>query len=90
MKRLFNIFLDKDGDVSSRIVFTLVVILFDLFIVLMGLIFQRDIPDNASNILITITGACVPIAIAGQTYQNVKDRELEENKDINGDGKIGE
>ena len=90
MKRLFNIFLDKNGDTSSRIVFTFVVIIFDLFIALMGLIFQKDIPDNASSILITITGACVPVAIAGQTYQNVKDRELERNEDLDGDGKIGE
>lgn len=90
MKNIFNIFLDKNKDVSSRIVFTFVVIIFDLFIALMGLIFQKDIPDNASNILITITTACVPVAILGQAYQNVKERELEENRDINGNGKIGE
>lgn len=82
-------FKDKNGDTSSRIIFTFIVIVFDLLIALLGLFFQKDIPDNASNILITITSACVPIAIAGQTYQNIKDREIQENKDIDGNGKIG-
>ena len=86
---MFNLFKDKDGDVSSRIVSLFIIVVFDLLIVALSLFLQKDIPSNASNILITITTACIPVAIASQTYQNIKEREIEENRDINGDGIIG-
>ena len=86
---MFNLFKDKDGDVSSRIVSLFIIVVFDLLIVALSLFLQKDIPSNASNILITITTACIPVAIASQTYQNIKEREIEENRDIDGDGNIG-
>ena len=86
---MLNLFKDKDGDVSSRIVSLFIIVVFDLLIVALSLFLQKDIPSNASNILITITTACIPVAIASQTYQNIKEREIEENRDINGDGNIG-
>ena len=87
---MFEIFKDKySKDISSRIVSLFIIVVFDLLIVALSLILQKDIPDNASNILITITTACIPVAIASQTYQNIKEKELQEQKDLNGDGKIG-
>ena len=87
---MFEIFKDKNSkDISSRIVSLFIIVIFDLLIVALSLILQKDIPDNASNILITITTACIPVAIASQTYQNIKEKELQEQKDLNGDGKIG-
>lgn len=87
---MFEIFKDKySKDISSRIVSLFIIVVFDLLIVALSLILQKDIPNNASNILITITTACIPVAIASQTYQNIKERELQEQKDLNGDGKIG-
>lgn len=87
---MFEIFKDKHSkDISSRIVSLFIIVVFDLLIVALSLILQKDIPDNASNILITITTACIPVAIASQTYQNIKEKELQEQKDLNGDGKIG-
>lgn len=87
---MINLFKDKDGDVSSRITFSFIIIIFDLLIIAVGLFLQKDIPDNASSILITLNGACLPTSIITQYLQNVKEREIEENRDINGDGKIGE
>lgn len=87
---MLEIFKDKySKDISSRIVSLFIIVVFDLLIVALSLILQKDIPDNASNILITITTACIPVAIASQTYQNIKEKELQEQKDLNGDGKIG-
>lgn len=87
---MFEIFKDKySKDISSRIVSLFIIVVFDLLIVSLSLLLQKDIPNNASNILITITTACIPVAIASQTYQNIKERELQEQKDLNGDGKIG-
>ena len=86
---MIEIFKDKNGDISSRIVSLFIIVVFDLLIVALSLFLQKDIPSNASNILITITTACIPVAIASQTYQNIKEREIEENRDINGDGNIG-
>ncbi len=87
---MFEIFKDKDGDVSSRITFSFIIIIFDLLVITLSLLLQKDIPDNASNILITLNGACLPTSIITQYLQNVKEREIEENRDINGNGKIGE
>lgn len=87
---MFEIFKDKySKDISSRIVSLFIIVVFDLLIVSLSLLLQKDIPNNASNILITITTACIPVAIASQTYQNIKEKELQEQKDLNGDGKIG-
>ena len=86
---MFNLFKDKNGDVSSRITFSFIIIIFDLLIVVLSLLTQKDIPSNASNILITITIACVPTSVISQAYQNVKEKELRENRDIDGDGNIG-
>ena len=87
---MFEIFKDKHSkDISSRIVSLFIITVFDLLIVALSLFLQKDIPNNASNILITITTACIPVAIASQTYQNIKEKELQEQKDLNGDGKIG-
>ena len=87
---MFEIFKDKySKDISSRIVSLFIITVFDLLIVALSLFLQKDIPNNASNILITITTACIPVAIASQTYQNIKEKELQEQKDLNGDGKIG-
>lgn len=87
---MFEIFKDKySKDISSRIVSLFIITVFDLLIVALSLLLQKDIPNNASNILITITTACIPVAIASQTYQNIKEKELQEQKDLNGDGKIG-
>ena len=87
---MFEIFKDKySKDISSRIVSLFIIVVFDLLIVALSLLMQKDIPNNASNILITITTACIPVAIASQTYQNIKEKELQEQKDFNGDGKIG-
>lgn len=84
-----GIFKDKDGEISSRIVSLFIIVVFDLLIVALSLLLQKDIPNNASNILITITTACIPVAIASQAYQNVKEKELREQRDIDGDGNIG-
>lgn len=87
---MLEIFKDKySKDISSRIVSLFIITVFDLLIVALSLFLQKDIPNNASNILITITTACIPVAIASQTYQNIKEKELQEQKDLNGDGKIG-
>lgn len=86
---MFEIFKDKDGNINSRILSLFIIVFFDLLVVVLSLLIQKDIPDNASNILITITTACIPVAIASQTYQNIKEKELQEQKDLNGDGKIG-
>lgn len=86
---MFEIFKDKDGNINSRILSLFIIVFFDLLVVVLSLLIQKDIPDNASNILITITTACVPTSIISQTYQNVKERELREQRDIDGDGKIG-
>lgn len=86
---MFNLFKDKDGDTSSRIVSLFIVVVFDLLIVALSLFLQKDIPNNASNILITITTACIPVAIVSQAYQNIKERETQEQRDIDGDGNIG-
>ena len=87
---MFEIFKDKDGDVSSRITFSFIIIIFDLLVITLSLLLQKDIPNNASNILITLNGACLPTSIITQYLQNIKEREIEENRDINGNGKIGE
>lgn len=87
---MLEIFKDKNSkDISSRIVSLFIIVVFDLLIVALSLFLQKDIPDNASNILITITTACIPVAIASQTYQNIKEKELQEQKDLDGDGNIG-
>lgn len=86
---MLNILKDKNGDTSSRIVSLFIIVIFDLLIVVLSLLTQKDIPNNASDILITITTACIPVAIASQTYQNIKEREINENRDIDGDGNIG-
>jgi hypothetical protein len=87
---MFNLFKDKDGDVSSRITFSFIIIIFDLLVIILSLLLQKDIPENASSILITLNGACLPTSIITQYLQNVKEREMQENRDIDGDGKIGE
>ena len=86
---MFNLFKDKDGDVSSRITFSFIIIIFDLLVIILSLLLQKDIPNNASNILITLNGTCLPTSIITQYLQNVKERETQENRDIDGDGKIG-
>ena len=86
---MFEILKDKNGDISSRIVSLFIITFFDLLIVALSLFLQKDIPSNASNILITITTACIPTSIISQAYQNVKERELQEQRDIDGDGNIG-
>ena len=73
-----GLFKDADGSTSSRIVALFVVIVFDLIIIALSTILQKDIPDNASNILITITTSCIPVALASQTYQNIKERNMRE------------
>lgn len=84
-----NLLEDRNGSLSSRIISLFIVLIFDLVIVLISLLSQRDIPNNASNILITVTTACVPVALVGQVYQNIKDKEIKLNQDIDGDGKVG-
>lgn len=86
---MFNLFKDKDGDVSSRITFSFIIIVFDLLVIILSLLLQKDILNNASSILITLNGACLPTSIITQYLQNVKQRELLENRDIDGDGNIG-
>ncbi len=73
-----GLFKDTDGSTSSRIVSLFVVIVFDLTIIALSTILQKDIPINASNILITITTSCIPVALASQTYQNIKERNIKE------------
>ena len=87
---MFNILKDKNGDVSSRIVVLFLVVIFSLSVVILCLLAQKDIPTNATNVLITIIGASVPASLVGQVFQNIKERELERNEDLDGDGKIGE
>lgn len=70
-----GLFTDVDGCLSSRIIALFIIIIFDLIIILISLILQKDIPNNASNVLITITTACIPIALCSQTYQNIKEKE---------------
>lgn len=73
-----GLFKDTDGSISSRIVALFVVMVFDLIIIALSMLLQKDIPNNASNILITITTSCIPIALASQTYQNIKERNIKE------------
>lgn len=87
---MFEIFKDKDGDVSSRIVFNAVILLTTLIVCVYCIYSQKDIPSNALYLLITIIGGYVPTSTITQYLQNVKEREIEENRDINGNGKIGE
>lgn len=70
-----GLFKDGDGSTSSRIVSLFVVIVFDLIVVLLSLLLQKDIPSNASNILITITTATIPFCGYYQMRQNLKEIE---------------
>ncbi len=72
-----GLFKDSDGSISSRIVSLFVVMVFDLTIIALSTILQKDIPNNASSILITITTSCIPVALASQTYQNIKEKTKE-------------
>ncbi|MBO4516740.1 hypothetical protein J5751_04920 [bacterium] len=73
-----KVFQDKNGDTSSRIVISFIVIIVDLLIVITSLILQKDIPHNATNLAITIT-TCVPFSVVSQTYQNIQEIKGKKN-----------
>lgn len=77
---MLNMLTDIDGNTSSRIVSLFVIIIFDLIVVAYATITQKDIPTNASTILMTITMSCIPVALATQTYQNTKYKEFSNMK----------
>ena len=74
-----KVFQDKNGDTSSRIVISFIVIIVDLLIVITSLILQKDIPHNATNLAITITTTCVPLSVVSQTYQNIQEIKGKKN-----------
>lgn len=87
---MLNILKDKNGDTSSRIVFNAIILLTTLGVCLYCIYSQKDIPSNALYLFITIITGYVPASTITQYLQNIKEREIEENRDINGNGKIGE
>ncbi len=74
---MINMFTDIDGNTSSRIVSLFIVIIFDLVMVAYATITQKDIPTNATTVIMAITMSCVPIALTSQVYQNTKYRQVE-------------
>lgn len=87
---MLNILKDKNGDISSRIVFNAIILLITLGVCVYCIYSQKDIPSNALYLFITIIGGYVPASTIAQYKQNIKELELERNEDINGNGKIGE
>lgn len=85
-----GLFKDVDGSLSSRILAMAIVLIFDLIIVVISMFLQKDLPNNVSNILLTLSISTIPTCGCLQVYQNIKDKEKEIHKDLDGDGKIGE